>query len=69
MTGSGTTQPVADDAEPAGALGHQHPPVGQEGEAPRVLQPFHQPDQMEAVLGALVSADALGRRERERGEE
>ena len=26
---------VRDDAEPAGALRHQHPPVGQEGEDPR----------------------------------
>ena len=55
---------VRDDAEPAGALRHQHPPVGQEGEAPGVLQPVHHLDQMETVLGALERAEPLGRRER-----
>ena len=60
----GVEHAVGHDAEPAGAFGHQHPPVRQEGEAPGMLQPVHHPDQMEAVLRAFVRAEPLGRRER-----
>jgi len=58
----GCEPPTIDDAESAGALRHQHPPVGQEGEAPRVLQSFDHGDQMEAVFGALVGVEPLSRR-------
>ena len=35
---------AADHAQPAGPLGDQHAPVGQEGEAPRKLEPGRERD-------------------------
>ena len=44
---------LANDAQPAFALGHQHAAVGQEGHGPRVLQAAHEGDDAEAVFFGL----------------
>jgi hypothetical protein len=41
---------LADDAQPSGALGHQHAAVGQEGHGPGVLQAAHEGDDAEVVF-------------------
>ena len=56
---------AADDAQPPGALGDQHAPVGQEGESPGVVEPLDDGDDAERLL---VRLDDL-RRGRGRGDE
>ena len=49
---------LADNAQPARALGYQHPAVGKEGEAPRMLQPVGDLHHAQRVL---LRRDCLGK--------
>jgi hypothetical protein len=45
---------VGKEAQPARPFGDQHPPVGQEGHAPRLFQPARQSHQPVRSLGAVL---------------
>jgi hypothetical protein len=64
---------LGDDAKPAGSLGHEHAPVGQEGKAPRVLKSIGEGLHLEralrgidlSLLGERVARQEHQRRHRE----
>ena len=58
-TGSETLAVGADDAQPAGLLGDQHLAVGQERQAPRVVQPFGDGHDVERDVGLPLGRAGL----------
>ena len=61
---------ACDEIEPTGALGDEHLPIRQEGERPRVVEPFHELDHADGLALRLerLRAERKGQKQNERDE-
>ena len=62
--GAASTWPPCEDADPAGPLGDEHPPVGREGHRPRDLEVLG--DDLDGEARAVGRGDDIAGRRRRR---